>query len=96
MDMAEGTTGLGREDAVGGVPAGAAKPTRVKVRVGLGKQFMSSSEISQAANGRVLELDAGSGDDAELYLNGRLFAHGEVIAVDGKFAIRVREVTEAG
>ena len=49
-------------------------------------------EILELGPGSVLELDRYIQDDADLYLDGKLIARGEVVAVEGNFGLRVTEV----
>ena len=47
---------------------------------------------SSTAPGDVLELDRAAGSPADLLVNGRLIARGEVVVVDEDFALRVTEI----
>lgn len=49
-------------------------------------------DILDLGPGSVLELDRDIQDDADLYLDGKLIAHGEVVAVEGNFGLRVTQV----
>ncbi len=49
-------------------------------------------EILELGAGSVLELDREIQDPADLLLDGRLIARGEVVVVDGNFGLRVTEV----
>ncbi|SRR5581483_11986842 len=49
-------------------------------------------EILELGPGSVLELDRDIQDDADLYLDGKLIAHGEVVAVEGNFGLRITEI----
>ena len=45
--------------------------------------------------GDVLELDSREGDPVDVYVDGRLYARGEAVVVDGHLAVRVCERTGA-
>ncbi|HET7387491.1 MAG TPA: flagellar motor switch protein FliN [Nocardioidaceae bacterium] len=64
----------------------------MEVTVELGRTTMSVRELLQLSPGDVLELDRAAGSPADLLVNGRLIAHGEVVVVDEDFALRVTEI----
>jgi flagellar motor switch protein FliN len=45
--------------------------------------------------GAVVELDRAAGSPADLLVNGRLIARGEIVVVDEDFAIRITEIIGA-
>jgi flagellar motor switch protein FliN/FliY len=49
-------------------------------------------EILELGPGSVLELDREVQDPADLCLDGKLIARGEVVVVDGNFGLRVAEI----
>lgn len=49
-------------------------------------------EILELGPGAVLELDRDIQDDADLFLDGKLIARGEVVAIEGNFGLRITEV----
>jgi len=49
-------------------------------------------DILELGAGSVLELDREIQDPADLLLDGKLIARGEVVVVDGNFGLRVTEV----
>jgi flagellar motor switch protein FliN len=67
----------------------------VKVSVELGGCQMPMREILQLATGSVVQLDKAADAPVDLYISGKLFARGEVVAVDGRIAIRVSELVGA-
>ena len=87
-------------------PAGGARPagltgTRgvellhgvaMEVTVELGRTQLSVRELLSLCPGDVLELDRAAGSPADLLVNGRLIARGEVVVVDENFALRVTEI----
>jgi flagellar motor switch protein FliN/FliY len=69
----------------------------MEVTVELGRTRMSVRELLALSPGDILELDRAAGSPADLLVNGRLIARGEVVVVDEDFALRVTEiVTTAG
>jgi flagellar motor switch protein FliN/FliY len=57
--------------------------TRMPVRTVLGLEV-----------GAVVELDRAVGAPADVLLNGRLIAHGEVVVVDQEFAVRITRILD--
>ena len=64
----------------------------MEVTVELGRTRMSVRELLALCPGDVLELDRAAGSPADLLVNGRLIARGEVVVVDEDFALRVTEI----
>jgi len=62
------------------------------VTVELGRTRMSVRELLALTPGAVLELDRAAGSPADLLVNGRLIARGEVVVVDEDFGLRVTEI----
>jgi flagellar motor switch protein FliN len=64
----------------------------MEVTVELGRTRMSVRELLELTPGTVLELDRAAGSPADLLVNGRLIARGEVVVVDEDFGLRVTEI----
>jgi flagellar motor switch protein FliN/FliY len=62
------------------------------VTVELGRTRLAVRDLLALAPGDVLELDRAAGSPADLLVNGRLIARGEVVVVDENFALRVTEI----
>jgi flagellar motor switch protein FliN/FliY len=62
--------------------------------VEIGRARVSVQELLDAQPGTVIELDRSVGSQADVYLNGRMIAHGEVVVVDRQFAVRITEVLD--
>jgi flagellar motor switch protein FliN/FliY len=62
------------------------------VTVELGRTHLSVRELLALTPGDVIELDRAAGSPADLLVNGRLIARGEVVVVDENFALRVTEI----
>ena len=52
----------------------------------LGRARMTINELLSLQTGAVIELDRAAGDPADLFVNGRLIARGEVVVVDENYA----------
>jgi len=82
------------------VPAGGSVPRGIEmlhgvdmeVTVELGRARMSVRDLLALTPGNVLELDRAAGSPADLLVNGRLIARGEVVVVDEDFGLRVTEI----
>jgi flagellar motor switch protein FliN/FliY len=64
----------------------------MEVTVELGRTRLSVRDLLALSPGDVLELDRAAGSPADLLVNGRLIARGEVVVVDEDFALRVTEI----
>lgn len=58
----------------------------------LGRTRMSVRELLSLSPGAVVELDRAAGNPADLLVNGRLIARGEVVVIDENFGLRVTEI----
>lgn len=67
----------------------------VRVTVEVGSARLQVRDVLQFGKGSVIELDRGSGEPADLLVNGRLLARGEVTVVDERLAVRVLEIVSA-
>ncbi|SFC33146.1 flagellar motor switch protein FliN/FliY [Nocardioides terrae] len=66
----------------------------MEVTVELGRTRMTVRELLALSPGTVLELDRAAGSPADLLVNGRLIARGEVVVVDEDFGLRVTEILD--
>ena len=64
----------------------------MEVTVELGRTRLSVRDLLALTPGDVVELDRAAGSPADLLVNGRLIARGEVVVVDENFALRVTEI----
>jgi flagellar motor switch protein FliN/FliY len=65
------------------------------VKIELGRTQMTVEEVLRLARGAVVELDKLAGDPADVIVNDRLVARGEVLVLDGSFCVRVNEIIGA-
>ncbi|MCO8272614.1 flagellar motor switch protein FliN [Actinoplanes sp. TRM 88003] len=68
----------------------------MEVSAELGRTRMSVRELLSLTPGAIVELDRAAGSPADLLVNGRLIARGEVVVVDENFGIRVTEIVSPG
>lgn len=66
----------------------------MEVTVELGRTRMTVRDLLALAPGAVLELDRAAGSPADLLVNGRLIARGEVVVIDEDFGLRVTEIID--
>ncbi len=66
----------------------------MEVTVELGRTRLTVRELLALTPGTVLELDRAAGSPADLLVNGRLIARGEVVVVDEDFGLRVTEILD--
>jgi flagellar motor switch protein FliN/FliY len=79
-----GAAGLGNLDLLMDVA--------LEVTLRFGQRSLLLREILELGAGSVVELDRKIGEPADLLLDGRIVARGEVVVVDGKYGLRVLEV----
>lgn len=68
----------------------------LEVTVELGRTRMPVRELLALTPGAVVALDRAAGSPADLLVNGRLIARGEVVVVDEDFGIRITEIVADG
>lgn len=61
----------------------------VPVSVSLGRTKMRMKDLVRLGHGSVVELDEFVGDEVEILVNKRVLAHGEVVAVEGNYGVRI-------
>jgi flagellar motor switch protein FliN/FliY len=64
----------------------------VTLAMEVGRSRISIRNLMQLNQGSVVELDRGAGDPLDVFVNGTLVAHGEVVVVNDKFGIRLTDV----
>ena len=68
----------------------------MEVSAELGRTKMSVRELLSLNPGAIVELDRAAGSPADLLVNGRLIAKGEVVVIDENFGIRITEIVSPG
>jgi flagellar motor switch protein FliN/FliY len=64
----------------------------VTMSLEVGRSHISIRNLLQLNQGSVIELDRATGEPFDVYVNGTLVAHGEVVVVNEKFGIRLTDV----
>lgn len=64
----------------------------IEVEVILGEGRLSVAELNRLQPGEVVPIDRKLNEAAEIRVNGRVIARGEIVSVNEKFAVRVTEV----
>jgi flagellar motor switch protein FliN len=70
------------------------KDVNVVLNAALGRAELSVQDILALKTGSVVRLEAKLNDLVELRLNDALIARGEIVAVDGSFAVRIVEIAQ--
>ena len=64
----------------------------VTLSMEVGRTRIPIRNLLQLNQGSVVELDRAAGEPLDVFVNGTLVAHGEVVVVNEKFGIRLTEV----
>jgi flagellar motor switch protein FliN/FliY len=67
----------------------------LRLSVELGSAHLPVREVLELARGSVVELDRTGADPADIYVNERLIARGELLTEDDRVAIRITEIMSA-
>jgi flagellar motor switch protein FliN/FliY len=65
------------------------------VSIVLGRTKMRLKDLLKLTNGSVVELDQMLDDEVEVRVNNCVIAYGEVVAVDGNYAVRLLRMAAA-
>lgn len=77
------------------LPAGSMKvlyDVELSLTVEIGRTRLLMRDVMNLVPGAVLELDRSAGSPADILVNGRIIARGEVVVVDEDYAVRVTEI----
>src|SRR5580704_13736609 len=66
----------------------------VRVTAELGRVTLTIGDILKLGLGSVVELDRAVSEPVDLLVQGVPFARGEVVVIDDRFAIRIREIID--
>jgi flagellar motor switch protein FliN len=64
----------------------------MQATVELGRARLTLNDLLNLRDGAVIELDRAAGEAADLSVNGRLIARGEIVVVDENYALRITEI----
>jgi flagellar motor switch protein FliN/FliY len=68
----------------------------VQLSLEVGRTTMNIRRLLQLNVGTVIELDRPAGDPLDVFVNGRLVAHGEVVMVNEHYGVRFTEAVTSG
>jgi flagellar motor switch protein FliN/FliY len=68
----------------------------IPVSVSLGRTKLRMKELLGLSHGSVVELEQELGDQVEIRVNNCVIAHGEVVAVDGNYGVRILKMVTGG
>ena len=68
------------------------RDVNMQVNVGLGRAQMPFKDILTLQGGSSSELNKTTGDRIDFLVNNKLVARGEVMVIDGKFALRITDI----
>ena len=77
-------------------PADVVLDVGVSVSLEVGRARMTIREFLRLASGSVVELERPAGDPLDVFVNGRLVAHGEVVMVNDRYGVRFTEAVGTG
>lgn len=64
----------------------------IPVTVQLGRARLTLGDLCRLKTGALLELDRESHEPADLLVNGKVVAHGEIVTIDGHYGVRITNV----
>jgi flagellar motor switch protein FliN/FliY len=70
------------------------RDVEMTLSVEIGRARMTVRDLLALSPGTVVELDRAAGAPADLLVNGRLIARGEVVVVDEDFGLRITEIVQ--
>ncbi|KAF1688365.1 flagellar motor switch protein FliN [Pseudoxanthomonas taiwanensis] len=64
----------------------------VTLSLEVGRTRMPIRNLLQLNQGSVIELERGAGEPLDVFVNGTLIAHGEVVVINDRFGVRLTDV----
>src|SRR3982750_2052111 len=64
----------------------------VTLAMEVGRTRLPIRNLLQLNQGSVVELERGAGEPLDVFVNGTLIAHGEVVVVNDRFGVRLTDV----
>ena len=64
----------------------------VTLSLEVGRARIPIRNLLQLNQGSVVELERGAGEPLDVYVNGTLIAHGEVVVINDRFGIRLTDI----
>jgi flagellar motor switch protein FliN/FliY len=98
--MGAGGTGVGALAEPGPAPGRGGldllHDVEMEVTAELGRTRMTVRDLLSLSPGAIVELDRTAGSPADLLVNGRLIASGEVVIIDENFGLRITDIVIPG
>lgn len=66
---------------------------KLQMTVELGRTELPIKKVLELTRGSIVELEKVAGEPVELYANGKLVAHGEVVVIQDNFGLRITNIT---
>jgi flagellar motor switch protein FliN/FliY len=66
--------------------------TNLDITILYGSTEMKISEILNVNNTSIIELDKHSNEPVDIYINGKIFAHGEIVVIEKNYGIVVKKI----
>lgn len=81
-------------DAAGGEPIGLGGLLDVPVRVTvqIGRTRMRLAELVELGPGSIVHLDREAHEPADILVNGKVVARGEIVTIEDRYGVRISEV----
>jgi len=64
----------------------------VRITVEVGRARLSLGELSRATPGSLIELDREAHEPADILVNGKIVARGEIVTIDQNYGVRITSV----
>ncbi|HTQ36249.1 MAG TPA: flagellar motor switch protein FliN [Steroidobacteraceae bacterium] len=77
-------------------PADVVLDVGVTLSLEVGRAQLAIRDFLQLAPGSIVELQRPAGDPLDVFVNGRLVAHGEVVMVNDRYGLRFTEAVGTG
>ena len=67
---------------------------KLQLTVELGRTELPIKKVLELTKGSIVTLNKAAGEPVELYANGKLIAHGEVVVIEDNFGLRITQITD--
>lgn len=67
---------------------------KLQLTVELGRATLPVKKVLELTRGSIVELEKIAGEPVDLYANGKLIAHGEVVVIEDNFGLRITSMSE--
>ena len=82
-------------DGAGGEPIGlgGVMDVPVSLAVRIGQTQITLAQLVDLGPGSLITLDRGAHEPADIFVNGKLVARGEIVTIDDKYAVRISSIS---